>query len=53
LFEYLLLDPSAKGIQIVQRGIKNFRRHDPLLLTFCAYGTFSGVSFIQKCFERH
>jgi len=29
LFEYLLLDPSARGPQIVQRELKNSGEHEP------------------------
>jgi len=46
LFEYLLLDQSAKGLQIVQRELKNSRRARSLPFTFHAYGSRLGVALI-------
>jgi len=54
LFEYLLLNPSAKrGIQIVQ-GTKIPEVHEtPFLLLPPPLGLPSGVALIQQYFKRH
>jgi len=54
LFEYLLLDPSAMGPQIIQRRLKNslWARH-PCSLLFAPTGPPSGETLIQKYFKRH
>jgi len=49
----LKVDPRASGPQVVQKGLKNSWGHDPLLLTFRAYGPLSGVTLIQQCFKSH